>query len=367
MSQSATAPGTSARVMPADTPLQREARSRVLRPILMLGGIVIVAVASFTFWLQGGRIVSIDNAYVRAAKLAVATDVSGIVAEVAVKEGQKVNKGDILFRLDPAPFGNTLAGAEANLAQTALSMEAMKRDYQRMLRDIDAKLAVVQSDQASFDRFANLVKGGGVTRAEYDDARFRLAADQAMVASLRVQAEVQLAKLGGNPDGDVRQTPLYLQSKAQVDEARRQLTHTEVRAPFDGIATQVETMQPGMYLAAATAGIGLVSAERLWIDASPKETDLTFVKPGDHVDFTVDTYPGRVWKGRVESIAPASGAEFSVLPPQNASGNWVKVVQRNPIRIAVERKQDDPPLRAGMSVVVDIDTGHVRHWRDLMP
>jgi membrane fusion protein (multidrug efflux system) len=171
----------------------------------------------------------------------------------------------------------------------------------------------------------------------------------------------QLARLGGNPDIDVRLTPQYLQAKAQVDEARRQLAHTQVYAPFNGVATQVETMQPGMYLAAATAGIGLVSSERFWIDASPKETDLTFVKPGDHVDFTVDTYPGRIWKGKVESIAPASGAEFSILPAQNASGNWVKVVQRNPIRIAVEPRADDPPLRAGMSVVVDIDTGHIRN------
>ncbi len=367
MSQTATAPGTGPRLLPTDTPLQREARSKLLRPLLMLGGVLVVAVGSFMFWLQGGRFISIDNAYVRAAKLAVATDIAGIVAEVAVKEGQRVKKGDLLFRLEPAHYQNILAGAEANLAQTALSMEAMKRDYQRMLRDIDTKLAVVQSDQASFDRFANLVKGGGVTRAEYDDARFRLAANQAAVASLRVLAEVQLARLGGNPDIDVRLTPQYLQAKAQVDEARRQLSHTQVHAPFTGVATQVETMQPGMYLAAATAGIGLVSSERFWIDASPKETDLTFVKPGDHVDFTVDTYPGRIWKGKVESIAPASGAEFSILPAQNASGNWVKVVQRNPIRIAVEPRADDPPLRAGMSVVVDIDTGHIRHWRDLMP
>ena len=367
MSQTATAPGTGPRLLPTDTPLQREARSKLSRPLLMLGGVLVVAVGSFMFWLQGGRFISIDNAYVRAAKLAVATDIAGIVAEVAVKEGQRVKKGDLLFRLEPAHYQNILAGAEANLAQTALSMEAMKRDYQRMLRDIDTKLAVVQSDQASFDRFANLVKGGGVTRAEYDDARFKLAADQAAVASLRVLAEVQLARLGGNPDIDVRLTPQYLQAKAQVDEARRQLSHTQVHAPFTGVATQVETMQPGMYLAAATAGIGLVSSERFWIDASPKETDLTFVKPGDHVDFTVDTYPGRIWKGKVESIAPASGAEFSILPAQNASGNWVKVVQRNPIRIAVEPRADDPPLRAGMSVVVDIDTGHIRHWRDLMP
>jgi membrane fusion protein (multidrug efflux system) len=249
----------------------------------------------------------------------------------------------------------------------ALSMEAMKRDYLRMLRDIDAKQAQVQADQASYDRFANLVKGGGVTRAEYDDARFKLAADQAAVESLKTQALVQLARLGGNPDIDVTQTPQFLQAKAQVDEAKRQLAHTEVHAPFAGIATQVDTMQPGMYLAASTAGFGLVSVEREWIDANPKETDLTFVKPGDPVDISVDTYPGRVWKGHVETIAPASGAEFSVLPPQNASGNWVKVVQRIPLRVAVERKADDPPLRAGMSVVVDIDTGHVRHIHDLMP
>lgn len=371
MSQTAaTAPGAPLvppRAAPMPTASQRQMRARVLRPLLMLGGIAIVAVGSFFYWLQGGRVVSIDNAYVRASKLAVATDVPGIVADVAVREGQRVRKGDLLFRLDPSPYRIAVAGAEANLAQVGLGMEAMKRDYQRMLRDIDAKQAQVQADQASTDRFANLVKGGGVTRAEYDDARFRLAANQAVVESLKTQAFVQLARLGGSADGDMTTMPQYLQAKSQVDEARRQLAHTEVRAPFDAIATQVEAMQPGMYLAAATPGFGLISTERVWIDASPKETDLTYVKLGDAVRVTVDTYPGRVWKGTVQSIAPASGAEFSILPAQNASGNWVKVVQRIPLRVAVERKEGDPELRSGMSVVVEIDTGHVRHWRDLLP
>jgi membrane fusion protein (multidrug efflux system) len=349
------------------TASQRRLRARIVRPLLMLGGILAVAAGAFIYWLHGGRIVSIDNAYVRASKLSVATDVSGIVAAVAVKEGQQVKKGDLLFRLDPTPFRIALAGAEANLAQVVLSIEAMKRDYQRMLRDIDARQAQVQADQAAYDRFANLVKGGGVTRAEYDDARFRLAANQAQVESLKTQASVQLAKIGGNADADPATMPQYLQAKAQVDEARRQLAHTEVHAPFDGIATQVEAMQPGMYLAAATPGFGLVSTERVWVEASPKETDLTYVKLGDPVHVTVDAYPGRSWSCVVQSIAPASGAEFSVLPAQNASGNWVKVVQRIPLRVACDRHPGDPELRSGMSVIVDIDTGHVRHWRDLIP
>jgi membrane fusion protein (multidrug efflux system) len=178
---------------------------------------------------------------------------------------------------------------------------------------------------------------------------------------------VQLARLGGDPDVDVTTMPQYLLAKSAVDEAERQLNKSIFTAPFDGVATQVESLQPGMYLTAGMAAFGLVSHERVWVEASPKETDLTFVKIGDPVTVTVDTYPGRVWRGVVESISPATGAEFSVLPAQNASGNWVKVVQRIPLRVKVERSASDPELRAGMSVVVSIDTGHVRHVSDLWP
>ncbi|HEY0420528.1 MAG TPA: HlyD family secretion protein, partial [Acetobacteraceae bacterium] len=342
-------------------------RRRVLRPILMIGGVLLVLAAALLYWLHGGRIVSIDNAYVRAAKLAVSTDVPGIVAEVAVREGQRVRAGDVLFRLEPRRFEIAVAGARASLDQAVLSVEAMKRDYMRMLRDIDAKQAQVQSDQVSFERYSNLVRGGGVTRADYDDARFRLSASRAALESLQEQAKVQLARLGGRADIDPSATPQVQQAQAQLDEAQRQLDHAIVRAPFNAIATQVEQLQPGQYLAAATAAFGLVSTERVWIEASPKETDITHVKPGDPVDVTVDTYPGRVWRGTVDSIAPNSGAEFSVLPPQNASGNWVKVVQRIPLRVRVDRQPNDPELRAGMSVVADIDTGHTRHLSDLMP
>jgi membrane fusion protein (multidrug efflux system) len=159
--------------------------------------------------------------------------------------------------------------------------------------------------------------------------------------------------------------PEYLAAKARVDEAQRQLDHSVIYAPFDGIVTQVDSVQPGMYLAASTAAFGIVSTKSLWIEANPKETELTWVKPGDPVHVTVDTYPGRSWPGVVASIAPNSGSEFSVLPAQNTSGNWVKVVQRIPVRITVERKDGDPELRAGMSVEATIDTGHRRTPSDL--
>jgi membrane fusion protein, multidrug efflux system len=363
MSQAATA-GPAPRVAEAPVRSRRISRA-LLRPLLMLGGILVVAVGSGAYWLTGGRYVSIDDAYVRAAKETIATDVAGIVASVPVREGQRVKKGEVLLRLDPLQFQIMLDSAKANLNGVVSAVNAMKLDYQRMLRDVEVKQAQVQSDQANFERYANLVKSGGVTRADYDNMRFQLAANQQGVTALKTMTEVQLAKLLGNPDVDVRTMPEYLQAKARVDEAQRQLDHSVIYAPFDGIVTQVDTVQPGMYLAASTAAFGIVSTEDVWVEANPKETELTWVKPGDTVAVTVDTYPSRQWKAVVSSIAPNSGSEFSVLPAQNTSGNWVKVVQRIPVRIRVERTAGDPELRAGMSVEADIDTGHRRSLADL--
>jgi membrane fusion protein (multidrug efflux system) len=361
MASATTAPGTL--VLPG----AHRSRLRLLRPVLMLGGIAAVVVASGWWWLHSGRIVSIDDSYVRAAKVAVTDDVAGIVGEVLVHEGQHVNKGDVLLKLRDRQIRIALAGAKANVGQVALTLESMKRDYQRMLRDITAKQAQLQSDQATFDRYANLVKSGGVPRADYDDARFKVAADTANVESLKEQAEVQLARLGGNADVDVTTMPQYLQAQSQVDEAQRQLDHAAIYAPFGGIVTNVEATQPGMYLTVGSAAFGLVSDDDVWVEANPKETELTWVNPGDPVTISVDTYPDHVWHGTVESIAPAAASEFSVLPAQNSSGNWVKVVQRLPVRIKVDRKPGDPDLRAGMSVEANIDTGHERHASDLMP
>jgi membrane fusion protein (multidrug efflux system) len=361
MASATTAPGT------IGIPAARRSRVKLLRPVLMLGGIAAVVVASGWFWVHGGAVVSVDDSYVRAAKVAITDDVAGIVGEVLVHEGQHVNKGDVLLKLRDRQIRIALAGARANVGQVALTLESMKRDYQRMLRDTAVKQAQLQSDQATFDRYANLVKSGGVPRADYDDARFKVAADAAALESLKEQSQVQLARLGGNPDVDVTSMPQYQQAQSQVDEYQRELDHAVIYAPFSGIVTNVDATQPGMYMTVGAAAFGLVSDERVWVEANPKETELTWVKPGDPVTVTVDTYPDHVFHGSVESIAPASASEFSVLPAQNSSGNWVKVVQRLPVRIKVDRQPGDPELRAGMSVEAEIETGHTRHLSDLLP
>lgn len=356
---------------PVDTPAPSRLRRPSLRTSLMALGIVAVIAGSGDFWLRGGRYASTDDAYVQAAKLVVTTDVSGIVTSVNVHEGQAVTEGELLFQLDLLPFQIALDSANANLRQTALTIDAMKADYQVMLSNVAAQQAQVTLDQVTFDRYAALVSNNNISRALYDQAQFTLQLDKSKIASLQQQAQSQLAKLGGNPDIPVTEHPLYRQAKAQLDEAQRQLDHTSVRAPFSGIVTQVDALQPGTYLVSQTAAltgsgaVALVSSDRMWVTAQMKETDLTYVRPGNHVDLSVDTYPGQVWSGTVESISPASGSEFSVLPAQNTSGNWVKVVQRIPVRIAIDRNPGTPILRSGMSVYVSIDTGHRRSLSDI--
>ena len=351
--------------------LQRgKGRSR-MRSLLMLGGILAVSVAGGGTWLSGGRIVSSDDSYVQAPKLMVSTDISGIVASVDVHQGQKVAAGDELFRVDPAQFQIALESAKAQLAEVKLTLQAAEQDYQRLQSDIEAQQAQVGLAQVNYDRANALVRNDYTSRATYDQARYGLEAAQKTLLSLQQQAQVALIKLGGNADMPIEQHPQYLQAKAQVDEAQRQLDHTIVRAPFAGVVTEVDALQPGTYLVAQTAAltntgaIGLVGTDDMWVDTNVKETDLTYVKVGDPAEVDIDAYPGHPWHGKVASIYPASGAEFSILPAQNSSGNWVKVVQRIPVRIDLVRTADDPPLRAGMTASVSIDTGHRRSLSDL--
>jgi membrane fusion protein (multidrug efflux system) len=353
----------------ADRPLAsmtpRRGRRRWLRPLLMLVLPLLLAAGALLWWLEGGRWTSTDNAYVQADRLLLVTDVSGTVLDIAVREGEAVARGQVLFRLDPAPFRHAANAARASLEQTALALRALQADAARIARDIAAQEAAVQLAQVQHDRQAQLMPTQAVSRAAFDVARFGLLQAQHRLASLHAEAEVNRARLGGDPAASLESHPQYLEARARLEEAERQLARTAVRAPFDGVVTRVAQLQPGHYLEAASPAFALVSSRHVWIDAQPKETELTHVRPGNPARITIDTYPGRVWHGEVESISPASGATFSVLPAQNVTGNWVKVVQRIPVRIRVESSPDAPPLRAGMSAIVEIDTGHRRRLSDL--
>ncbi|MGD0105870.1 MAG: HlyD family secretion protein [Rhodopila sp.] len=352
-------------VITRPAPTRALSRKKLFRWGLMAGGVLAVVIGGGAYWLSSGRWVDTDDAYVQADSMTLSTDVSGIVASIPVHEGEAVTKGQILFTLDPQKFQIALDNARASLAQVRLNIEAAKADYQAALRDTAAKQQQVNADQSTYDRYASLVKEHAVTQQETDDARYKLAADQQAVSASESQARALLAKLDGNPNIAVEDMPSFKQAQAQLAEAEREMNHSVVRAPYDGIVTQVNKLQIGMYLGASTAAFGLVSTDHVWVEAQPKETQLTYAKNGDPVDVSFDIYPGRTWQGTVQSVAPATDQNFSLLPAENSSGNWVKVVQRIPVRVELDVKPGDPPLRAGMSADIDIDTGHVRTLSDL--
>jgi membrane fusion protein, multidrug efflux system len=343
----------------ADTVRRLRRRERIRW--MLFGLLPMALLVGGYFYVSGGQIMSTDDAYVQADRVGISTDVSGIVQEVAVKDNEHVEAGQVLYRLDPRQFQIALDNAKANLATTAMSIDAMKQDYQRMLSDVAAQQAQVDLDQKNFDRNAMLLKTATVSQAAFDQARYTLDNDKSKLAAFQQHVKVQLAKLGGDPELPTTEHPQYRQANAQLDEAQRQLDHTVVKAPFAGTVTSVPSIAPGKYLSASTTAFFLVDTDHVWIDATPKETELTYVRPGQKAIVTVDTYPDMEWHGVVESVSPAAAQEFSLLPAQNTSGNWVKVVQRVPMRVRLDTSDKNLPLlRAGMSVEVDVDTGHAR-------
>jgi membrane fusion protein (multidrug efflux system) len=343
----------------------RADRARLLRPILMVGGMLIVLAGSLVFWLMGGRYVTSDDTYVDAAKVSLSTDVSGLVDEVDVHENQHVAAGQVLFKIGQAGHQIAVDNAQAQLAQVRLDVEGAKRAYGEAQENILLQEVQVKRDQDDLARYAAVLRDGGVTQSVYDDEKFQLQADQAKLSELQDEASIQVAKLADNPEIRPEDTPEYKSAVANLQNAQLDLEDSVVTAPYSGYVTMVDQLQPGMYLPAGTAAFGLVSDSDIWITAQPKESELTWVRPGQAVSISVDTYPGQTWQGVVESISPASGSEFSILPAQNSSGNWVKVVQRIPVRVKITGGPSGFPLRAGMSAEISIDTQHHRTLSDL--
>src|SRR5258707_4462913 len=318
-------------------------------------------VAGGYWYVTGGRVQSTDDAYVEADKVGISTDVSGIIKEIDVGNNQHVEGGQVLFRLDDLPFRFALERDEAQVGIVRNDLNALKANYGDMQAQIKQAQDDIEYYDREFHRQQDLASKFIASQQTFDSARRNLQNAQHKLASLSQQLAGIAANLNGDPNIPVEQHPRYLAAVAQRDEAARQLDHTVVKAPFAGIVTNVPAIAPGKYLQASMTAFYLVAADYVWVDANPKETELTHVRPGQPVTVTVDTYPGMEWRGTVESISPAAAQEFSLLPAQNTSGNWVKIVQRIPMRVRLDTSDTSlPPLRAGMSVEGDVDTGHQR-------
>jgi membrane fusion protein, multidrug efflux system len=335
-------------------------RKRLVRWALF--ALLPLALTAGGYWyVTGGRVMSTDDAYVEADKVGISTDVSGIVKEIDVRNNQQVEAGEVLFRLDDLPFRLALERAEAQIGTVRNELNALKANY----GDMQAQIRQAQDDVDYYDREyhrqEDLASKSFASQQTFDTARRNLVNAQHRLASLNQQLAAIVANLNGNPNIPVEEHPRYRDAVAQRNEAARQLDHTVVKAPFGGVATNVPSIAPGKYLQTSMTAFYLVATDHLWVDSNPKETELTYVRPGQPVTVTVDTYPNVEWHGVVESISPAAAQEFSLLPAQNTSGNWVKVVQRVPMRVRLDTSDNSrPALRAGMSAVVDVDTGHSR-------
>ena len=337
----------------------------LLRPVLFALLPVALVVGGYDY-VTGGQVMSTDNAYVQARSLGVSTDVSGTVAAIEVHDNEHVEKGQVLFRLRSDSFRIAIEGAEAQLGTVRNQVLTLQASYKQSVSQIAQAKADLPFYEATFKRQQDLLSNNFASKAAYDTAEHDVTATRQRVSVAEAQAQSMLAQLGNDAAQPIEMNPFYLQAQSAVDNARRDLDDTIVRAPFAGIVANVDALQVGGYLKASQAAFSLISDQDIWIEASPKETELTYVKPGQTAEVTVDTYPDVTWDGTVESISPASGSSFSLLPAQNTTGNWVKVVQRIPMRVRVRLDPSKPPLRVGMSAIVGVETGHARGLPDMV-
>lgn len=334
--------------------LRRIALIVVVPLILLIGGLY--------YYLTGDRYASTENAYVHQSILLVASDVAGRISEVDVKENQMVKPGDVLFRIDPAPFRIALDQADATLADSRQTVSQLKAAYSVAQAKLNAAQHTLTIRARELARAQDLAKKGFTTPANVDTAQLAEQTSQDAVKVANEDLSSAAAALGGNPDQPVDSYPAVRKALAAKAQAQLDLSHSTVTAKADGIVSQVGNLNVGQYADVGTAMLSIVETDKTWVEANFKETQITHMRPGEPATVVVDTYPGVTFHGEVSGIGAATGAEFSVIPAQNATGNWVKVVQR----IAVRIKLDDAgqrALRSGMSATATVDTGKTRLQR----
>ncbi len=339
-------------------PFARWQRSAGIAALSVLGPLLALSLGLYIY-LSGGRFISTDNAYVKSEKIAVSPDISGRVSEVLITANQVVAPGDLLFRIDAEPFQIAVDQARAGLTAAEQEGQALKSLYRQKLAGIERAKVDLGFLERRYARQKKLKRKAITSQSTFELAEQNLQRARADLAALEQELAQVIAKLGGDAATPLAKLPGVMTAAAALKRAKLDLRRTKVRASLDGIVTNFE-LQKGEYVEEGKVVFSIVGTRELWVQANFRETDLTHMRSGQTATIQVDAYPGDKRTGRIDSIDPATGAEFALLPPQNATGNWVKVVQRLPVRLRLDDPLRDPPLRAGMSVLVTVDTGHER-------
>jgi membrane fusion protein (multidrug efflux system) len=335
------------------------------RFLLMAALPLALAAGGAYVWFTGGRYQETENANLRQAKVTITSEAAGRITNVSVADNAAAKAGDVLFTVDAEPYRIAVAQADASLAAARLNVEQLRAAYSQAVAQERVAAGELDYAQAQFDRATDLAGKGISAKASLDEARRDL--DKAQEERTAAQQGIISARaaLGGDPDIATDKHPAVLQALAARDKAAYDLAQTTVRAPADGMVSQASSVKVGQFVAAGTPVFSLVETGDTWVEANFKETQLTNMKRGQSAEIELDTYPGRPFHATVDSIGAGTGAEFSLLPAQNATGNWVKVTQRIPVRLKVDDADAKIALRTGMSASVTVDTGTSRGWAGL--
>lgn len=339
---------------------RRTVRERLRRPLMLVVPIVL-AVLGAGYYLAEEPYVSTDDAFVRAAKVTVNARVAGQVVKIAVRDNEQVRRGKVLFQIDPEPYQIAVDRAEAQLASARLQIELLKTTYRQQQAELQSAKDSAAYDERDYNRKKALVANDFTPREVYDQTETTLKVARQHVTSIEQQIANTVVALDGDPNVPVDRHPTVRAAKAQLDRNKLDLSYATVTAPEDGIVTRVDDLQIGDFVNPGAAVFSLLSSRRVWIEANFRETGLTHMRPGQEAAIGVDAYPDRTFRAHIVSMSPGTGSDFSVLPPENATGNWVKVVQRLPVRLELDELDPNRPLFSGISATVRVDTGY-RSW-----